>query len=231
MIALSRIVKPGSAGLEMTILAWAIGVAGLSGVARAAEPAKVEHVTVYREEGRFAGWPANHGIWIWGNEILTGFSRGYYKDLGNFHNIDRQRPEEMLLARSKDGGLTWAVEEPQPKGMLMGTKAVRHGIMPAATSDETLIDLKEPINFTDPNLAFTIRMENKDAGVSRFFYSYDRGHTWNGPFRLPLFGQKGVMARTDYIVDGPNECTLFLTASKANGKEGRPFCAERSTAV
>jgi hypothetical protein len=33
------------------------------------------------------------------------------------------------------------------------------------------------------------------------------------------------MARTDYIVDGPRRCTLFLTASKANGREGRPFCA------
>jgi hypothetical protein len=33
------------------------------------------------------------------------------------------------------------------------------------------------------------------------------------------------MARTDYIVDGPAECSLFLTASKADGHEGRPFCA------
>ncbi len=192
---------------------------------RSEKPPDIEHVVVYREEGRFAGWPANHGIWIWGDEILTGFSRGFYADLGNFHNIDRKRPEEMLLVRSTDGGRTWAVEEPQPKGMLIGTRAVRHGTMPDGTSDETLIDLKVPINFTDPNLAFTIRMEIKDAGVSRFFYSYDRGRTWSGPFRLPLFGQKGVMARTDYIVDGPRECTLFLTASKENGKEGRPFCA------
>ncbi len=68
-------------------------------------------------------------------------------------------------------------------------------------------------------------MENKDNGVSRFFYSYDRGKTWRGPFRLPFFGQNGVMARTDYIVDRPAECSLFLTASKADGHEGRPFCA------
>ena len=198
----------------------------VSGVSTADETrANVEHVVVYREEGRFAGWPANHGIWLWGDEILTGFSRGFYKDLGNFHNIDRDKPEEMLLVRSRDSGRTWVVEEPRPKGMLMGTAAVRHGKMPAGETDERLIDLQEPINFTDPNLAFTVRMENKDAGVSRFFYSYDRGQSWKGPFRLPLFGQKGVMARTDYVVDGPRECTLFLTASKGNGKEGRPFCA------
>ena len=39
-------------------------------------PGAVRHVVVYREEGRFAGWPANHGIWAWGDEILVGFSRG-----------------------------------------------------------------------------------------------------------------------------------------------------------
>jgi hypothetical protein len=41
---------------------------------------------------------------------------------------------------------------------------------------------------------------------------------------LPLFGHLGIAARTDYIVDGPSECTLFLTASKRNGREGRPIC-------
>ncbi len=71
----------------------------------------------------------------------------------------------------------------------------------------------------------TIRMENTNAGTSRFYFSYDRGHTWRGPFRLPLFGQKGVMGRTDMIVNGPSDCLLFLTASKTNGLEGRPFCA------
>lgn len=220
MAAWLRIVKSTSLRLGR------LGVAlGLFGSAPAAEPPKVEHVVVYREEGRFAGWPANHGIWIWGNEILTGFSRGYYKDNGASHHIDRSRPEEMLLVRSKDGGRTWSVETPRPEGVLRGSAAVRHGTMPAGASEESPGDLKEPIDFKNPDLAFTIRMENKDAGVSRFFYSYDRGRTWKGPFRLPLFGQKGVMARTDYIIDGPEKCTLFLTASKRNGKEGRPFCA------
>ena len=71
----------------------------------------------------------------------------------------------------------------------------------------------------------TIRMENSNNGMSRFFFSYDRGKRWQGPYGLPLFDQKGVMGRTDYIVDGRSRCTLFLTASKANSREGRPFCA------
>ena len=69
-----------------------------------------------RRPGRFAGWPANHGIWSWGDEILVGFSRGIYKDRGRYHNIDHDRPEEFLLARSRDGGATWSVEQPSPPG-------------------------------------------------------------------------------------------------------------------
>ena len=29
-----------------------------------------KHVVVYGEPGRFTGWPANNGLWSWGNEIL-----------------------------------------------------------------------------------------------------------------------------------------------------------------
>src|SRR5437879_2039793 len=59
-----------------------------------------KHVNVYAVAGRFGGWPANHGLWSWGDEILVGFSAGYYKDLGpGTHNIDHDQPEEHLLAR------------------------------------------------------------------------------------------------------------------------------------
>lgn len=34
-----------------------------------------------------------------------------------------------------------------------------------------------------------------------------------------------MAARTDYTIDGPKSATVFLTASKSNGKEGRPFAA------
>ena len=70
----------------------------------------------------------------------------------------------------------------------------------------------------------TIRMTDSDAGASRFSYSTDRGHTWRGPFRLPLFDQPGIAARTDYVVNGKHDCLLFLTAAKRDGREGRPLC-------
>ena len=91
-----------------------------------AEEVAVEHVKVYHQPGRFGGWPANHGIWSWGNEILVGFSAGYHKDLGpTRHNIDHDKPEEHLLARSKDGGQTWSIENPAQHGVLLGTAGMR----------------------------------------------------------------------------------------------------------
>ncbi len=188
-------------------------------------PKVIRHTVVYEEKGRFAGWPANHGSWSWGDEILVGFSRGYDKDRGLFHHIDKEKPEEYLLARSRDGGATWSIEKPRPPGALVGTPGMRHGIFPPGEPEETLIDQVEPIDFTHPDFAFTVRMENSNNGVSRYYSSYNRGNTWKGPYRLPLFGLKGVMGRTDYLVNGPKDVQLFLTASKENGKEGRPFVA------
>ena len=205
-----------------------IGLMFLVSTAVEAEPPLkgVRHVEVYAEEGRFAGWPANHGIWSWGDEILVGFSRGTYLDRGPFHHINHDKPEEFLLARSRDGGQTWKVETPNPPGALAGTPGMRHGLMPPGSPEERPVDLDQLIDFTHPDFAMTVRMENSNNGTSRYYYSYNRGASWKGPYRLPLFGRKGVMGRTDYLVNGPSDCMLFLTASREDGKEGRPFSAQ-----
>jgi hypothetical protein len=181
---------------------------------------------VYYQPGRFGGWPANHGIWSWGDEILVGFSAGYHKDLGPArHNIDHDKPEEHLLARSKDGGRTWSIENPAEQGVLIGTAGMRHGTVPPGATELEPIPCPGHINFAHPDFAMTCRMAGVHTGTSRFYYSYDRGRSWKGPFLLPLLGQRGIAARTDYVVDGPAECTLFLTAAKQNDREGRPICA------
>jgi hypothetical protein len=186
----------------------------------------VQHVIVYREPGRFGGWPANHGMWNWGNELLVGFSAGYFKDNGpDRHAIDHDRPEEHLLARSLDGGRSWKVENPAQQGMLIPRGKALHGIELPGVVDRPWIDCPGGIDFTHPDFAMTLRMSDNNAGASRFYYSTDRGHHWRGPFKLPLFGNSGVMARTDYVVNGPHDCLLFLTAAKSTGGEGRPFCA------
>src|SRR5262245_12593798 len=188
-------------------------------------PADEKHFKVFAEPGRFGGWPANHGIWSWGDEILVGFSAGYFKDNGpGRHAIDHNRPEEHLLARSRDGGQTWSIEDPAEHGALVPSGNALHGIAPPGLKERPWQECPGGIDFTHPDFAMTVRMTDVNAGASRFSYSTDRGHTWRGPFRLPLFAQQGIAARTDYIVNGKHDCTLFLTAAKSDGREGRPLC-------
>src|SRR5215831_5228576 len=168
------------------LLVWLPLAPAADGKSEKAPRAAPWHVMIYHQPGRFAGWPANHGIWSWGDEILVGFSRGSYKDRGRFHHIDHDRPEEFLLARSRDGGLSWAVEQPRPAGALAGTPGMRHGLMPVDLPEERPTELVGRIHFTHPGFALTLRMENSNQGVSRYSYSYDRGATWRGPYRLPL---------------------------------------------
>ncbi len=184
----------------------------------------MRHVIVYKESGRFGGWPANHGIWIWGNEILVGFSRGYYKNLGRFHHIDREKPEEHLLARSLDGGGTWNIEDPAVHGDLIPEGSSLHGTKPSWLTLKEWTACPGGIDFTHPDFAMTVRMTDIDMGPSRFYTSIDRGHRWAGPYRLDI-DNLGIAARTDYIINGPQDCLIFLTAGKSNKREGRPFCA------
>ena len=209
-----------------------LGAAEACGQNQLTDPEKadvVKHVKVYAERGRFGGWPANHGIWSWGDEILVGFSAGYHKDLRlERHNIDREKPEEHLLARSRDGGQTWTIENPAEKGVLIPVGKALHGITPPGLKEKPWQDCPGGIDFTHADFAMTVRMTDAHAGPARFHYSTDRGKTWQGPFRLPLFDQKGIAARTDYLVNGKHDCMLFLTSSKTDGREGRPLCVRTS---
>jgi hypothetical protein len=183
---------------------------------------QVKHVKVYHETGRYGGWPANNGIWIWGNEILTGFSKAHYIDMGLKHNIDRNKTEIHVLARSKNGGESWEVEDPGIQGNL-----VPEALFGVQRTDVPFINpttLKESMNFTHPDFTLTARMGKKDS--SSFWYSYDKGLHWKGPFAWPHFGTSGMQARTDYIIDGAKEALMFLTVPKLDGKEGRVMCVE-----
>ena len=186
----------------------------------------VIHVRVYYETGRFGVCPANHGIWSWDNEILVGYNRGYYRDLGaTRHHIDREKPEEFWLARSLDGGMTWTHEHPAKKGFLISRGQSPHRTETLGLALPPIKDLEDPREFTHPDFVLTLRMENVNAGTSRFEYSYDRGRTWHGPYRLPDFGTQGTAARTDYIVNGKQDAFIFIAVGKKNGREGRPLCA------
>src|SRR4051794_14555819 len=62
--------RPFREGPEVMSMRLMAGIGGLglalagAAAAAAGEPPRVDRqVNVYREAGRFAGWPANHGIW------------------------------------------------------------------------------------------------------------------------------------------------------------------------
>ena len=182
-------------------------------------PKVSRQVTVYSQAGRYGGWPANHGIWAWGNEIVVGFSAAYYQWIGpDRHPYDRSKPEEPFLARSLDGGNTWSIE---PTPALVPPE----GMYTASGPGGKASDLGEAIDFSQPGFCMTFRMTDGQHGRSWFFYSYDRGRNWKGPFNFPMLGQTAVMARTDYIVNGQRDAMVFLTAAKAGGGEGRTYIA------
>ena len=201
----------------------------------------MEHVTVYRQPGRFAGWPANYGIWSWPgsavgrDEIVVGFTLGYHLSGGGFHARDRGKPFATMLARSTDGGDTWAAtpfpgRTPGGRGLSADEHMVEALGLGAALADPSSANLPEDppggIDMAHPDLALLCARTGLRRGVRSFFcFSTDRCHTWEGPFWLPDWGQPGVAARTSYTVDGPHSATLFLTANKqSNGEEGRVFC-------
>ncbi len=166
------------------------------------DEAPLRHTIVFHEPGRFGGWPANNGVWIWGDEILVGFQLAYYQDKTDDHSYDREKPSVKALARSLDGGQTWTYRE-HPELDLQDAAPSPGGI-----------------DFTHPDFAL-----RNSGGV--FHFSYDRGKTWQGPYELPTFG-KSLTARTDYLVLGKDECLFFLSAKEPlvqAGLQDRAFCA------
>jgi len=169
----------------------------------------VENYFAYREPGRFGGWPANNGAWIWGNEILVGFHQGYHDpNPSGGHAILSDRPQANVLARSLDGGKTWKVEDPDN-----------------FAEDDGLEKKDCPgVNFAHPE--FAMRVDG-----NQFFVSTDKGWHWRGPYRfkgLP-FDDDDLTSRTDYLVQGPLECLVFLSAETGlvqSNYQDRCFCAK-----
>lgn len=188
----------------------------------------MQQVIVYREPGRYAGWPANYGIWAWENEIVVGFTVGYHKSDAGFHRRDRDKPFTAMQARSMDGGETWKVVETPCRLPGKGTlSADEHVLEHHRLADADAFSPPQSVDFTHPDFAMMCSRSGLRAGSRSWFYtSTDRCQSWAGPFRLPMFGYTGIAARTDYLVASADECLLFLTASKADGEEGLIFCAE-----
>ena len=193
----------------------------------------LQQSTVYRQPGRFAGWPANYGLWAWGNELVLCFTLGYHRTVARgLHARDTTQPFVTMQARSRDGGATWEVGAfpgHTPGGR--GLSADEHmepclGVGAAILAGDAPALPPGGLHLAAPDLAILCARTGLEAGVQSFFYvSTDRCHTWQGPYALPMFGQTGIAARTDAVILSDNEALLFLTANKRDGQEGRVLCA------
>jgi len=165
-----------------------------------------KHVIVFYEEGRFGGWPANGGIWSWGDEILVAFTNAVYKENLLHHSVDETLPSLSALARSKDGGESWEYEYPEHY----------------PGDGRTLLSPAGSINFTHPDLV--IKVNGKEFAVS-----YDRGKSFEGPYSFPSFGREKLTSRTDYIPISKDSCLFFLSTEEEEMVEARlqdwVFCA------
>lgn len=178
------------------------------------------HLVVYREEGFFGGWPANNGIWSWGGEVLVGFIRARHRE-GEGHTYDRATARKFF-ARSRDGGLTWSLEDGLENGITAAEHDHQAGLDPAAGATG---HCPGAASFRDPGFALTFTRRNNADGPSFFYCSEDRGRRWHGPWLFPSLGTPGIAARTEYFVEGGRSMTVFLTTAGSNGLEGRVACA------
>ena len=164
-----------------------------------------KNVVVFAEPVSFAGWPANNGAWTWddGKEILVGFTKGPYIQTTG-HNIAATNRHNHL-ARSTDGGMTWATEEP--------ANFVGKSAPPVASPGE--------INFEAPGFAMKVmgfRYHGHTDKVGSFFVSDDKGKNWRGPYRFnglmedPNLAGTHCTSRTGYLVTGPKSCLIFMSA-------------------
>lgn len=178
------------------------------------------HIIAYAPKDRFAGWPANNGLWAWEDgEILVGCSTGTFQAQAG-HSVTGTIRSALL--RSLDGGQSWSGHEPE--GYL--------------NAPGPLTDLTEPIDFAAPG--FVIRVvgigyHGTDEPRGGFYLSTDRGHTWHGPYCFgglaahPALHGLEWTPRTDYLIDGPAGCTVFLSARKPGSWGGDRVFGARTT--
>lgn len=184
-----------------------ICIAALAGLVSATRAEDVENAVIYHNPKEFAGWPANEGVWSWGNEILVAFHFGEYEEREKEHSIGKNLG--ILFSRSLDGGKTWTTE---PHKEIVLPKFIRKADANAVPS--------EGIDFASPGFAMKMRGQF-------YFTSADKGRNWSGPHLLPDFGNK-VNSRTSYVVTGPKSCLFFITSEEKTSQSewGRVFVAE-----
>ncbi|MCJ7738361.1 MAG: exo-alpha-sialidase [Anaerolineae bacterium] len=171
--------------------------------------ADATHAVVAYDAAKWAAVPANNGgnspTWQWGEELLVGFTMGAFASPDSLHQTVNAGPFVSWLARSRDGGESWETTAPTPYAGQAGVPARAPG----------------GVDFTASG--FVLRVEGNgyhgNAGA-QWFASWDRGATWRGPFGFgdllehPELEGMEFTARTGYLVNGPRDLFLFLSARR-----------------
>ncbi len=187
-------------------------------------PKDAEHITVYYEPGYFAAWPFNHGFKAFSEtELLISFSRGpcnYATPFDLAHHVVDARGGEYVTMRSTDGGETWPADSLRSLGSRQDIERPLHlhpDDAPSAPYDWSSHDFFLTAGFGIP--------PERDQSIGYVQYSRDRGHSWEGPYRIPSFGFSWVQVKPDYILRPDGLVLLFVTVGIDGGAPGNRFVA------
>ena len=187
-------------------------------------PRDAQHITIYYDQDYFAAWPFNHGFKAFSEgELLISFSRGpcnYRSPYDMAHHVVDARGGEYVTMRSSDGGFSWPIEGLRSLGSRQELE--RPLFMSAADAPSQPYDWASPDFFM--TAGFGIPPE-RDQSIGYIQYSRDRGHSWEGPFRMPSFGFQWIQVKPDYILRPDGMVLLFVTAGIGSGKRGNRFVA------
>ena len=156
----------------------------------------MEHFIVCYDEEQYMAWPANGGIWSWGNEILVSFNRGKFDPQSKSLHRIMDKGREAVFAKSIDGGVSWNKIN--------------------FNNDIYKYPLKIPPaeGFTFNNDGFVMRVSRPAVKIETDCYivSNNRGISWDGPFAFPDF-QYPLTSRTSYIIEGERKMRIFMSYS------------------
>ncbi len=197
----------------------------------------VEHQIAFQKPGRYAGWPANYGMWRWGSELLFQFIEGTFSLTTPGHKRDKGQPFRLLQGRSVDDGHSWKIEPFNGRTPRNRTLCADEHVNPELqigdpfAGENPPVDLPQPIDFSDPDTSVLVGRTTckglPNVVQSWFHVSRDHGRSWHGPYRFAgLDFPPHIAGRTDLIALSSHHALLMLSCHKSNGYEGRTFCAE-----
>ena len=174
----------------------------------------MKHIVVYRDPNKFAAWPANHGIWSWGDEILVGFFVGELDRTNTNHPLDTSKSQDVMFYRSHDGGLSWASDN-WGNGLHQAKRICtpHDAYYPGGLTPPSNYKPRSYVDFELPNNIMTFCRSANNHGISWYFLSANKGKYWQGPHFFDTFDEVGVMARTCYIPTGKFSCIAFITVA------------------